>query len=180
MPNVICGSVVKRCSVQFECAFMISIIHSEDFHQILSSLMNLAQRPLNKPPTWAFVLPMRVNSWTGCLQVPSLFQDVNGAQPRPTEQSQGSFPDIRNDTQSGPISALSTHQKHDFTNAELKINHLISICWWLPQKNVKKQIPSRLSGEEMTPATLYVEESLTVITGTERMKLLKQTPMVLN
>jgi len=29
----------------------------------------------------------------------------------------------------------------------------------------------------MTPATLYVEESLTVITGTERMKLLKQTLM---
>jgi len=42
---------------------------------------------------------------------------------------------------------------------------------------MKKQIPSRLSGEEMTPATLYVEESLTVITGTERMKLLKQTLM---
>lgn len=120
MPNVICGSVVKRCSVQFEFAFMISIIHSEDFDQILSLLMNLAQRPLNKPPTWAFVLPMRVNSfnsWTGCLQVPSLFQNVNGAQPRTTEQSQGSFPDIRNDTQPGPISALSTHQKHDFTNA---------------------------------------------------------------
>ncbi len=45
---------------------------------------------------------------------------------------------------------------------------------------MKKQIPSRLSGEEITPATLYVEESLTVITGTERMKLLKQTPMELN
>lgn len=117
---------------------------------------------------------MMVNSWTACLQVSSLFQDINGAQPRPTEQSQGLLPDIRNDTQSGPISALSTHQKHDFTNAELKINHLISICWWLPQKKVKTQIPSRLSGEEMTPATQYVENSLTVITGTEGMKFLKQ------
>lgn len=159
---------------------MISIIPNEDFHLILPSVMNHTQCPLNKPPTWAFVLPMRVNRWTACLQVPSLFQDVNGAQPRPTEQSQGSFPDILNDTQSGPISVLSTHQKHDFMNAELKINYLISICWWLPQKKMKKQIPSRLSGEEMTPAILYVEERLTLITGTERMKLLKQVPMILN
>lgn len=40
---------------------------------------------------------------------------------------------------------------------------------------MKTQIPSRLSGEEMTPATQYVEKSLTVITGTEGMKFLKQT-----